>query len=347
MTKVTVPFFISHQGCPHTCVFCDQRIISGSRGTLPDADEILDKINSWRSSAAGRPVEVAFFGGSFTALPHKLQQHLLCPIQPLIASGKVSHIRISTRPDCITDQTVLWLAGMGIKIIELGVQSMDDAVLLASGRGHTAADTESALKIIKNHGLCAGAQLMPGLPADSLDKSLSSLERVIVTGADFIRIYPVIVLRGTELSSKYQSGEYQPLTVNQGVYMCKRLLHRAMKAGIDVIRIGLQADSGLNCDNIVAGCWHPAFGQLVRSELYYDLVLQLFNHLDIVVSVEIACNPARISDLTGHGRINLERFNKQGIFVKIIKNNHLALDEIEVSNLNQKIKGSIITTLKY
>ena len=347
MTKVTVPFFISHQGCPHTCVFCDQRIISGSKGALPDAAEILEKINSWRSSAADRPVEVAFFGGSFTALPRILQQQLLSPVQPLIASGEVSHIRISTRPDCLTDQTVLWLAGMGVKIIELGVQSMDDAVLLASGRGHTAADTESALSIIKKHGLTAGAQLMPGLPADSLEKSLLTLERVIAAGADFIRIYPVVVLSGTELAAKYRSGEYQPLTVDQGVDVCKRLLHRAMLAGIDVIRIGLQADAGLNSDNVVAGCWHPAFGQLVRSELYYDLVLQLFNRLGAAELVEIACHSARISDLTGHGRKNLERLNKQGLSVKIIKNNDLALDEIEISTLNQKIRASIITNLKY
>ncbi len=347
MTKVTVPFFISHQGCPHTCVFCDQRIISGSKGALPDAAEILEKIISWRGSAADRPVEVAFFGGSFTALSRILQQQLLSPVQPLIASGEVSNIRISTRPDCITDQTVLWLAGMGIKIIELGVQSMDDAVLLSSGRGHTAADTESAIRIVKNHGLTVGAQLMPGLPADSLEKSLYSLERVIAAGADFIRIYPVVVLSGTELAAKYHSGEYQPLTVEQGVNMCKRLLHRAMQAGVDVIRIGLQADSGLNSDNIVAGCWHPAFGQLVRSELYFDLILQLLNSLAATEMIDIYCHSSRISDLTGHGRKNLDRLKKQGLSVTINKKDELAPDEIEISTINQKIKGSIVTTLKY
>ncbi len=347
MTRITVPFFISHQGCPHTCVFCDQRIISGSNGLLPAAAEIVQKIESWLSTAADRPVEVAFFGGSFTALPLTLQQQLLSPVQPLLASGEVSNIRISTRPDCITDHTVRWLTRMGVNIIELGVQSMDDSVLLAAGRGHTAADTDSAIRIIKNHGLTAGAQLMPGLPADSPEKALLSLERVIAAGADFIRIYPVVVLSGTELAAKYQLGEYQPLTVEQGVNMCKRLLHRAMQADVDVIRIGLQADSGLNSDNIVAGCWHPAFGQLVRSELYYDLVLQLLNSLDSSETIEIACHRSRISDLTGHGRNNLERLKKQGISLFISKNHVLALDEIEISTINQKIKGSILTSLKY
>lgn len=347
MTKVTVPFFISHQGCPHTCVFCDQRIISGSNGSLPDAAEIVQKVNSWRCSAADRPVEVAFFGGSFTALPRTLQFHLLAPVQSKKASGEVSGIRISTRPDCIDDETVQWLAGMGVQTIELGVQSMDDGVLQASGRGHDAVASEIALRIIKDHGLSAGAQLMPGLPADSLEKSLHSLDRVIAAGADFIRIYPVIVLAGTELAARYLSGDYLPLNVDQGVDICKRLLQKAMQAGIDVIRIGLQSDLGLNSDNIVAGCWHPAFGQLVRSELYYDLVLQLVGSLGDVNPIDIACHASRISDMTGHGRKNLERLKKQGISLTISKNNELSTDEIEISNLNHKIKGSIVTSLKY
>jgi len=348
MTKVTVPFFISHQGCPHTCVFCDQRIISGSKGLLPDAAEILDKINSWRSYAAGRPVEIAFFGGSFTALPRSLQHHLLSPVQSRLACGDVSGIRISTRPDCIDDETVQWLAGMGVKTIELGIQSMDDVVLSASGRGHNAVVSEKALKVIKNHGLSAGAQLMPGLPADTLEKSIHSLDRVIAAGADFIRIYPVIVLKGTELEAKYLSGEYLPLNVDQGVDICKRLLLKAMQAGIDVIRIGLQADLGLNSENIVAGCWHPAFGQLVRSELYYDLAVQMIKDSMGDGLVEISCHPSRISDLTGHGRKNLERLARAGIRVKTIsKNIQLSVDEIEVIDLNKKITGSIVTSLKY
>src|SRR6185369_223603 len=214
MKKVTVPFFISHQGCSHTCVFCDQRTISGSSGDMPTAEDILSKIKAWQRTAGERPLEVAFFGGTFTALPAAVQDQLLQPLQGLLASsGEITSVRISPRPDCIDDATVKRLARLGIKTIELGVQSMDDGVLERSGRGHSAADSEAAIRCIRSGGLSVGAQLMPGLPGDTAAKSFHSLKRVIAAGADFLRLYPVIVLRGTELARRFQSGEYVPLTV--------------------------------------------------------------------------------------------------------------------------------------
>ena len=348
MKKITVPFFISHQGCPHTCVFCDQRIISGSGGALPGSAEISARINLWRNSANGRPVEVAFFGGTFTALSPQLQQQLLVPVQSFLDSGAVAAIRISTRPDYINAETVRWLAGMGVKTIELGVQSMDDSVLSASGRGHDSAASRAAIRCIADNGLIAGAQLMPGLPGDTAEKSLGSLESVIAAGAAFVRIYPVVVLKGTKLAEKYRAGEYQPLTVDQGVSVCKQLLHRAMQTGTDVVRIGLQADEGLNSDSVVAGCWHPAFGQLVRSEMYYDLALQLIAGCTAKFPVEIACHPSRIPDVTGHERKNLKRFIARGLTdVRIVADKQLSMDEIEIGCLNERFKGSIVTSLKY
>ena len=188
MKKVTVPFFISHQGCPHSCIFCDQRTISGSPGTLPSAESILEKIRVWRKSAGNRQLEVAFFGGTFTALSPHAQDQLLEPLQPLLASGEICSIRISTRPDYIDPGLVRTLAGRGVRTIEIGVQSMDDGVLELSGRGHTAADSEAAISCIRFAGLAAGAQLMPGLPGDTILKSLQSLKQVIDAGASFVRI---------------------------------------------------------------------------------------------------------------------------------------------------------------
>src|SRR6185369_2462397 len=144
MSRVTVPFFISHQGCPHTCVFCDQRTISGATGILPTGDEIMAKVLAWQCTSGGRPLEVAFFGGTFTALPMEIQNCLLEPLQPLMASGEIGSIRISTRPDRIDAAQVQWLAGRGVRIIELGVQSMFDDVLEASGRGHDSDASEAA-----------------------------------------------------------------------------------------------------------------------------------------------------------------------------------------------------------
>lgn len=347
MKKVTVPFFISHQGCSHACVFCDQRIISGSSGSIPASEEILAKIGAWRRTAGERPLEAAFFGGTFTALPVAVQNQILQPLQDLLASGEIGSVRISTRPDCIDAATVKRLAQLGVSTIELGVQSMDDGVLERSGRGHTAADSEAAIRCIRNGGLSVGVQLMPGLPGDAPVKSLQSLKRVIAAGADFLRIYPVIVLRGTELARCFQSGDYLPLTVEGGVQLCKVLLHESMLAHVPVIRIGLQADEGLNTSTVLGGCWHPSLGQLTRSELYFDLLCSLLSGIPAGQPCTILCHPARVSEVTGQGRINLKRLGNRCESVQVKTDVNLEKEELVVDSANHRIKGNIITDLQY
>lgn len=348
MKRVTVPFFISHQGCPHTCVFCDQRAISGSRGLLPDSDEILAKIGQWSRSAGQRPLEVAFFGGTFTALDRAVQQRLLAPLQPLLACGTISAVRISTRPDAVDRETVLWLAGQGVAVIEVGVQSMDNQVLAAAGRGHDREAATAAIACIKAGGLKAGAQLMPGLPGDTPQKALSSLQRVIASGADFVRLYPALVLAGTELARLYASEKYRPLTLGEGVAVCKLLLLTALKAGVDVIRIGLQADEGLTSGSVLAGCWHPALGQLVYSELFHDLLIQLTAKLADGVPITIRCHPGRVADVVGHSRKNLNRLTRRGVAVeRVVADNTMSSFQVEVCNLNKCLKGSIVNDLYY
>jgi histone acetyltransferase (RNA polymerase elongator complex component) len=344
---VTIPFFISHQGCPHTCVFCDQRAISGSRGNLPDRQQIRSAIASWQRSAGGRPLEVAFFGGSFTALPEQVQDELLAPVHPFLESGVVRSIRVSTRPDCLDGAVVRRLAGQGVAVIEVGVQSMDDAVLALSGRGHDAAASEAALRCIRKEGLVAGAQLMPGLPGDTPAGALRSLERVIAAGAAFVRLYPVVVLVGTELARRYQAGEYRPLDRDQGIALCKQLLHKAMRAGIDVIRIGLQAGDGLNSATVLAGCWHPALGQLVRSELYFDLLRQLTAPLPGNVPFGVTCHPSRLSDVIGQKRHNLARLRPSGASIIVRPDESIPVEEVMVEYLEQCFRGSIVTDLDY
>jgi len=309
--KITVPFFISHQGCPHDCLFCDQRRISGAEGTLPTAEEITAKVTAWRASAGAVPLEVAFFGGTFTALQPSIQDALLAPISPFIISGDVTTIRISTRPDCIDTETVRRISAQGVGIIELGVQSMDDRILDAAGRGHTAADSIAAIRCIKNLGLTVGTQLMPGLPGDTLAVSMASLDKVIMAGADFIRLYPVVVLRGTGLARLYEQGEYKPLSIEDGVTFCKLMLHKAVNSGVEVIRIGLQASVDLNADNIIAGCFHPALGNMVKSELFFDLLCKLFSNLN-TEPVTINCHPYAMPEVFGYKGRNLERLNEMG-----------------------------------
>jgi histone acetyltransferase (RNA polymerase elongator complex component) len=346
MSSVTVPFFISQQGCPHTCIFCDQPTISGSAGRLPDRDQILARIRAWQSSSGNRPLEVAFFGGTFSALPRPVQQLLLSPLQPLLATGEVASVRISTRPDSIDRETVLWLAGQGVGTIEVGVQSMDDAVLQAAGRGHSAAASGAAISCIKECGLSAGAQLMPGLPGDTPALALESLERVISAGADFVRLYPVLVIRGTELARRYLTGEYRPLSVDEGVALCKQLLLASLRAGVDVIRIGLQADQGLNRESVLDGCLHPALGQLVRSELFFDLLLQLVSGLPETQGLTVSCHPGRLSDLIGQKRKNLTRLAGLGFEVaRVLPDQALTPYDVMVSGFDNCTRGNVIDDL--
>lgn len=347
MKKITVPFFISHQGCTNSCVFCDQRTISGSFGDIPTAEEILAKIAAWRHTAGNQLLEVAFFGGTFTALPVAVQDQLLSPLQSLLESGEIIGVRISTRPDCIDDKIVQRLAQQGVTTIELGVQSMDDVVLEHSARGHSAGDSEVALRCIKAGGLSAGAQLMPGLPDDTAAKSFNSLKRVIAAGADFIRLYPAVVLRGTELAARFQSGEYVPMTVDEGVQLCKILLHESMLASVPVIRIGLQADEGLNNNTVLGGCWHPSLGRLVRSELYFDLLCKLLSDIPPGLPCTIRCHPSRVSEVTGQGRNNLKRLGNRVESAQVVPNAVLTKEELAVECLNHTIKGNFVTDLHY
>jgi histone acetyltransferase (RNA polymerase elongator complex component) len=347
LKKITVPFFISHQGCSHTCIFCDQRTISGSPGNLPTESDILSKIAAWQQTAAGRPLEVAFFGGTFTALPVAVQDQLLQPLQGLLVSGEIASVRVSTRPDCIDVATVNRLAQQGVSTIELGVQSMDDGVLERAARGHSAADSESAIRCISGAGLVVGAQLMPGLPGDTPLKSFNSLKRVIAAGADFLRLYPVIVLQGTELARRFQLGDYVPLSIDEGVQLCKVLLHEALQSAVPVIRIGLQADEGLNKTTVLGGCWHPSLGRLTRSELYFDLLCKLLSGIPAGLSCIIRCHPSRVSEVHGQERINLKRLGNRVESAKVISDETLQKEELVIDSVNHFIKGNIITDLHY
>ena len=344
MKLVTVPFFISHQGCPHTCVFCDQRIISGAGGVLPTAETISAKIELWRSTAGERPLEVAFFGGTFTALPKEIQANLLMPLQPLLEDGTLDSVRISTRPDYIDAEHVAWLLNRGVRTIELGVQSMDDGVLASSGRGHSSAVSLEAIDSIKSGGVRVGAQLMPGLPGDTPVASLHSLEQVIAAGVDFLRIYPTVVLDGTELARRYGADDFIPLSLERGVSLCKLLLQRAMQADVPVIRIGLQADYGLDAEHVLAGCWHPALGQLVRSQLYADLMCRFVSSGHCVT---VYCHPARFSDVVGMKRSNLLSQAARGVQIQVVPDATLKREELKVKTEDTSTTYSIINDITY
>jgi histone acetyltransferase (RNA polymerase elongator complex component) len=308
LRPLVVPFFLSHLGCPHRCVFCDQEKIAGAPGILPDAAEMLAQIEHYRAGAAHRTLEVAFYGGSFTCLPHDDQHYLLATLQPLLSSGEISSLRLSTRPDAIDAETVAFLKGMGVRTVELGVQSMNDEVLRLAGRGHSSRDAELALRLLQVAGIEVGVQLMPGLPGDSEETSLASLEQVLRLKPDFLRIYPTVVVEGTELAARYRAGSYAPLTLERAVSLCARMLLAARRAAVPVIRMGLQATPKLEAPGVLlAGPYHPAFGQLVSSELCCQLMARLLAGVNRGSRVSFVCASGRTSDLVGQGRRNLER----------------------------------------
>ncbi len=266
-----IPFFIPHSGCPHQCVFCNQKNITGQ--TDPIAPSMVpQKIAEYLAvNSSDKPAHVAFYGGSFTALPFEMQKTYLTAVQPFIQTGKIAGIRLSTRPDCITNEILSLLKEHHVTTIELGVQSMDDAVLTRSGRGHTATDSVNAISLIKSHEFLIGLQLMPGLPGDSADSFVKTIDTAIELKPDFVRIYPALVIKDTPLEDLYASGRYEPLSLDDAVTMCRYALERFEREGINVIRIGLQPTEELEKPGtIIAGPYHPAFRQLVESSILLD-----------------------------------------------------------------------------
>ena len=345
MKPLIVPFFISHQGCPHQCVFCDQERISGQRAGLPEPAEMIATIDRYVASGGGRPLEVAFYGGTFTSLPRHDQEQLLAPLQPLMATGRVAGVRLSTRPDAVDGERARFLASRGVATVELGVQSMDDAVLGAAGRGHASSHVAEAFASLRGAGIAVAAQLMPGLPGDTAESALISLERVLALSPAFVRIYPTVVVAGTRLADLWRSGDYTPLGLDDAVSLCASMLRRCLAAGVPVIRIGLQPTEELERPGtVLAGPWHPAFRQLVESELFYGLLERLAEGIPAGSFMEVACAPRRISDVAGQHRRNLVRLRDRfGVAVtRIIGSARLSHYDLEVVYSGGTIAGNVL-----
>jgi histone acetyltransferase (RNA polymerase elongator complex component) len=299
---VIVPFFLNQRGCPHQCCFCAQDTINGHAGTPPSAAEIRATVAAYRVSAGERRMEIAFYGGSFTCLPQDLQHELLHTAAELRRVGTISGIRISTRPDAIGPEAVALLADYGVATVELGVQSMHDGVLLAAGRGHGSAVVAPAVAALKSAGCRVGIQIMPGLPDDTPERALATIQSVLQLQPAFIRIYPTVVVQGAPLAAAYAAGTYVPWTLDLTIATVKQMLHAAMRAAIPVARIGLQDSPSLAKPGaVLAGPHHPALGELVQSALWRDLLLHLIAGCKSG-PLEVRCQPQRISVVVGQKR---------------------------------------------
>jgi histone acetyltransferase (RNA polymerase elongator complex component) len=262
--QLIIPIFIPHEGCPHQCVFCNQKEITGI-GSTPSLVDVVETIKSYLATwKGGGRREVAFYGGSFTGLDGGVQKELLKTANDFVCNGSIDSIRVSTRPDYISQEHLALLKDYGVETIELGVQSMVDKVLRLSGRGHTSDDTVRAVRMIKRFGFKVGLQIMPGLPGGTVQTARYTVNRVVRLRPDFVRIYPTLVIEGTPLERMYNNGDYIPWPIESMADLCKGLVRLLEDARIPIIRIGLQPTAKLE-GSIITGPYHPSFRQLIMG----------------------------------------------------------------------------------
>ncbi|PIE62077.1 MAG: histone acetyltransferase [Desulfobacter postgatei] len=323
---LVIPFFIPHQGCPHLCIFCNQRLIAEQKSIGHafdnEAERLSHVIHTYLKYKKKRSqVELAFFGGNFLGLKTSRILALLKAVQPWIRQDQIHSIRCSTRPDTVTAQTLDLARPFGLKTVEIGVQSMDDRVLALAQRGHTSEDTQKALALLKENGLKTGVQVMVGLPGDNDFGVVRTAEKLAELKPDLARIYPLLVLDGSKLAQWYRSGRYVPLSLDQAVGQTKKIVTIFKSSGVSVARIGLQATQMMDdAGQMISGPWHPAFGHLVLSALMFD---QACKQIDTILkgqsalkgigtqgekaTIVLQVNPRSLSRLQGDRKMNLDR----------------------------------------
>lgn len=309
-----IPLFIPHEGCPHRCLFCNQHSISSQNQPPIAGAEVVATIREWlvRAKPERRALaQVAFYGGSFTGLPAARQTELLTAVQPFLHRGEVQAIRLSTRPDYIDQGRLALLISHGVTTVELGVQSCDDRVLRQAGRGHSTADSLRASRLIREQGLQLGWQLMPGLPGEDGRSLRRTVAATLQTRPDFVRIYPALVLRGSGLERLYHHGGYRPLSLGWAVVLAAFMNKRFDDQGIGVVRMGLQSSATLEQD-LVAGPWHPAFGELVKARLMLQQVRRILARTK-ADQVTLVINDRDQSIFRGPGSANLLRLQELGL----------------------------------
>lgn len=332
MRIFNIPIFVSHQGCPFDCVFCNQRHITGEYRDIThnDVKKIIDSYIE-TLPASDRFVEAAFFGGSFTGIAVDKQRDLLSAAYEYVKKGSIDGIRLSTRPDYISEECLDILKEYGVTTIELGVQSMDNSVLSASGRGHNAESVEKAVECIRKYDFKLGLQMMTGLPGDTAEKSIATAEKLSELKPDFMRIYPTLVIKDTRLEVLYKNNMYKPQTLDEAVVLCRDIKKVFDRENIKIIRISLVTTDEISPNgSIVAGPYHPAFGELVESELYYEKLLDLLSlKSDKEKTYMLYVNPKEISKAIGNRHKNIARiYERLGLKIKICADENVAAGDI-------------------
>ncbi|HBN11950.1 MAG TPA: radical SAM protein [Ruminococcus sp.] len=330
MAHKNISVFIPHAGCPNMCSFCNQNKISGAE-KAPSADEVYSICrNQFENMPDRSNTEIAFFGGSFTAIPYDYMISLLECVQPFICENGFDGIRISTRPDCIDENILDILEKYHVKAIELGCQSMCDDVLMMNNRGHNSECVFKSSELIKNHGFELGLQMMTGLYGSSYEKDIETAEKICHIKPDTVRIYPTVILKNTELDRLYQSGKYITHDIEYMVNLCSEIMDMFNKNGINIIKCGLHASETVE-EDMTGGYYHPAFRELCESRIFRKAFENAFLSYD-EKSFLIYVSDRNISRAAGHKRSNTDYFRGLGISLKIKSDSALADDEFAVYN---------------
>ncbi|AXU74951.1 elongator complex protein 3 [Clostridioides difficile] len=331
MKKRIIPIFVPHKGCPHDCIFCNQKKITGvsTDVTSEDARNIIEECLETIDKDAD--VEIAFFGGSFTAIDIDIQKSLLSVAKEYVEKGLVKDIRMSTRPDCIDEDILSMLKEYKTSIIELGVQSLDEKVLLDSIRGHQSEIVYKSSKMIKNSGIKLGLQMMIGLPADTEEKCIFTAKKFVELKPDCVRVYPTLVVKDTGLEKLMEQNKYNPFTLEESVNIVKKVLVLFYVNNINVIRVGLQATDDIQIGKaVLAGPYHPAFRELVEADMIKDYLEFVILQNKNIKQMLVRANKKNISKIIGNKKTNVKYMEEKfGVLLKT-QESDLDINQLEI-----------------
>ena len=329
MKHSNIALFVAGVGCPHRCTFCDQRTITGEPETASPEDVAPAVRTALESGTRG--AQLAFFGGSFTAVPRPYMISLLEAARPFVEDGSVSGIRISTRPDSVGDEVLDILEDYGVEAVELGAQSMRDRVLKLNRRGHTADDVVEAAERVRRHGFELGLQMMTGLPGSAPEDDLYTGRMLAELQPATMRIYPTIVLEGTELAELWRTGAYVPPTLDESVQVCGELLRIFEDRGIPVIRMGLHSGGEVE-EGYLTGPYHPAFRELCEGHIYLERAKDALKGAE-PGKYRLSVAPSEISKMAGQNRRNIIELEKNGYVCRIRPEDGLAHFEVRAEQI--------------
>lgn len=330
MKHSNISIFVPHKGCPNDCSFCNQRAISGQIDAAAAKDVETAVKKALLSGVNPQYTEIAFFGGSFTAIEREYMISLLTAAKHFLDNEGFAGIRISTRPDRINCEILNILKEYGVTSVELGAQSMDDSVLYANRRGHSADDVRTASRLIKDFGFSLGLQMMTGLYKSDFRKDFYTAEEILKLAPDTVRIYPTVVLKNTHLGDLYLKGEYLPPNADESASFCAELLQMFENAGVRVIKLGLHSSETVE-EDMIAGAYHPAFRELCEGYIYLQKMREKLELYPKSGEYDIFVSEKALSKAKGQNKRNEKALKNDGFYCKIKGKSFMKEYEVEVT----------------